>query len=115
MGAYTREGDFIIIVDIKKTLLKDLVYFRRSFFMSIKLIVIKSMNFCGNSIKRHRQPQMAKIVKLRGAIRYFTVAVGAFFSGGGQFEGGGNLRYLHLRSCKKAVACIPVIVLGMYH
>ena len=46
--------------------------------MSIKLIVTKSMNFCGNSIKRLRQSQMAKIIKLRGQIRYFAVAVGAY-------------------------------------
>ena len=47
-GAYTRGDAYKIIVDIKKTLLKDLVYFRRNFFMSIKLIVSQSMNFCGN-------------------------------------------------------------------
>ena len=52
--------------------------------MSIKLIVTKSMNFFGNSIKCQMQPQIAKIIKLRGPIRYFTVAVGAF-SRGGQF------------------------------
>ena len=38
---------------------------------------------CGNSIKRHRQPQMAKIIQLRGPIREFTVAVGAYSRGGG--------------------------------
>ena len=37
-------GAYKIIVDIKKTLLKDLVYFRRSFFMSLYLITTKSMN-----------------------------------------------------------------------
>ena len=33
-GAYTR-GAYKIIVDIMETLLRDLVYFRRNFFMSI--------------------------------------------------------------------------------
>ena len=37
----------------------------------------------GNSIKRHRQPQVAKIVKLRGPVREYTVAVGILFEGGG--------------------------------
>ena len=46
--------------------------------MSIKLIVTKSMNFCGNSIKRQRQPQIAKIIKLRGPIRW-----GRLIRGGG--------------------------------
>ena len=41
-GAYTR-GAYKIIVDIKKTLSKDLVYFSRD-FMSIELITTKSMN-----------------------------------------------------------------------
>ena len=52
------------------------------------------MNFCGNSIKRHRQPQMTKIIKLKGPIRYFTVAVGAYSRGWGAFSrwGGGNSR-----------------------
>ena len=42
MGAYSRErlkykgrGAYKIIVDIEKTLLKDLVYFSRNFFMNI--------------------------------------------------------------------------------
>ena len=41
-GAYTRGGGLIrgggaykVIIDIKKTFLKDLVYFSRNFFMSI--------------------------------------------------------------------------------
>ena len=34
-GAYKRGRTYEIIVDIKKTLLKDLVYFSRDFFMSI--------------------------------------------------------------------------------
>ena len=34
-GGIIRGGAYKIIVDIKKTLLKDLVYFRRNFFMSI--------------------------------------------------------------------------------
>ena len=33
-GAYTR-GAYKIIVDIEKTLAKDLIYFSRNFFMSI--------------------------------------------------------------------------------
>ena len=49
MGAYSsggliREGAYKIIVDILKTLLKDLVDFSRNFFMSIYLITTKSMN-----------------------------------------------------------------------
>ena len=71
---------------IKKTLLKDLVYFSRNFFMGIKLIITKSMNFCGNSIKRQRQPQMAKIIKLRGSIREFTVAWGLIRGRGALFS-----------------------------
>ena len=51
--------------------------------MGIKLIITKSINFCGNSIKRQRQPQMAKINKLRGPIREFMVAMGAYSRGGG--------------------------------
>ena len=43
-GGLLREGGYKIIVDIKKTLLKYLVYFSRSFFMSILLITTKSMN-----------------------------------------------------------------------
>ena len=84
MGAYSRggglyeAGTYKIILDIKKKLLKDLVYFKKKFFMSIKFIVTKSMNFCGNSIKRQRQSQTEKIIKLRCPIRYFTVAVGAY-------------------------------------
>ena len=40
MGAYSRGGlneggAYKIIIDIKKTLLNDLVYFSRNFFMSI--------------------------------------------------------------------------------
>ena len=77
-GGLMRGGTYKIIVDIKKALLKDPVYFRRNFFMSIKLIVTKSMKFCGNSIKRQRQPQIAKIIKLRGPIRW-----GEAYSGGG--------------------------------
>ena len=83
MGAYSRGGGvkrggtYEVIVDIKKTLLKELVYFRRDLFISIKLIITKNLNICGNSIKRRRQPQMTKIIKLRGRIREFTVAVGA--------------------------------------
>ena len=48
MGAYWRAeliqggGAYKIIVEIMKTLLKDLVYFCRNFFMSIKLIITKS-------------------------------------------------------------------------
>ena len=68
---------------IKKTLLKDLIYFRRNFFMGIKLIITKSMIFFCNSIKRQRQPQMAKIINLRGPIREFTVAEGAYSRKGG--------------------------------
>ena len=34
-GLYEGGGAYKIIVDIKKTLLKDLVYFSRNFFMSI--------------------------------------------------------------------------------
>ena len=34
-GAYTRRGAYEIIADINKTLIKDLVYFSRNFFMSI--------------------------------------------------------------------------------
>ena len=82
MGAYARGGTYKIIVEIKKILLKDLVYFSRNFFINIYLIITKSMNLCGNSIKRHRQPKMAKIIKLRGPIREFMVAVGAYSSGG---------------------------------
>ena len=49
MGAYSRggglyEGAYKIIVDIKNTLLKDLVYLSRSFFMSIQLITTKRVN-----------------------------------------------------------------------
>ena len=43
-GGLYEGGAYKIIVDIKKTLLKDLVYFRRSFFMSLYLITTKSMN-----------------------------------------------------------------------
>ena len=50
-GGYTR-GAIKIIVDIKKKLVKDLVYFSRNFFISIYSIIIKSMKFYGNSIKR---------------------------------------------------------------
>ena len=50
--------------------------------MSNKLITTKSMNICDNSIKRQRQLQMAKIIKLWGLIREFTVAVGAYARGG---------------------------------
>ena len=69
-----------LIVEIKKTLLKDFVYFRRNFFMSIELII--TIDFCGNSIKRQKQPKMAKIVQLRAPIREFMVAVGALFERG---------------------------------
>ena len=51
--------------------------------MSIKLIITKSMNFCGYSTKHQRQRQMANINKLRGPIREFTVAVGAYSREGG--------------------------------
>ena len=50
--------------------------------MSFQSMVTKSKNFCGNSIKRQGQLQMAKIIKLRGQIQYFTVAVGAYSRGG---------------------------------
>ena len=50
-GAYSR-GVYKIIVEIKKTKLKDLFYFCRDFFMSIKLIITKRRNYCCNSIKR---------------------------------------------------------------
>ena len=43
--------------------------------MCIKLIATKSINFCGNSIKRQRRPKMAKIIKLRGSIRYFNPSI----------------------------------------
>ena len=49
--AHTRVA-YKIIVEIKKTLLKDLVYFCRNFSISIKLTITKSMNYCGNLIKR---------------------------------------------------------------
>ena len=65
------------------------------------------MNCCGNSIKRRRQPKMAKIIKLRGSLPEFTVIVGlirgggglltmcssrlgAYSRGGGLFRGGGD-------------------------
>ena len=35
-GGLYRGGGYKIIVDIKKTLVKDLVYFSRNFFMNIK-------------------------------------------------------------------------------
>ena len=69
------------------------------------------MNLCGNSIKRHRQPQMAKIIKLRGPIQEFTIAVEAYSRGGlltifsskvgaylkgGAFLRGGGIRGLSL-------------------
>ena len=76
------KGGYKIIVDIKKTLVKNLVYFNRNFFMNIKLIITKSMNFCSNSITHQRQPQMAKINKSRRPMRGFTVAVGAYSRGG---------------------------------
>ena len=77
----TRLNPGLNLVDgIKKTLLKDFVYYRRNFFMSIELII--TIDFCGNSTKRQRQPKMAKIVQLRGQIRKFTVAVGALFERG---------------------------------
>ena len=57
-------------------------------------------------MNRQRQPQIAKIIKLRGAIRRFTVTVGAYSRGGllkvcssrvgtystGLFRGGGAIR-----------------------
>ena len=49
--------------------------------MIIKLIITKSMDFCGYSTKRQRQPEMAKIIKLRGPIRGFTKALGAYSKG----------------------------------
>ena len=97
-----------IIVDIKKTLIKDFVYFSRNFFISIQLIITKSMNFCGNPIKHQRQPQMAKTIKFRRAnLRIYSSSGGLFFFwGGGLFNrvgayprgglflgwGGGNTR-----------------------
>ena len=50
-------GAYKSIGDIKKTLLKDLVYFSWNFFMSIKLIITQSMNF-GNLIKCQRKPKI---------------------------------------------------------
>ena len=57
------------------------------------------MNFCGNSIKCQRPPQMAKVTKSRGPIQGFTVEMGAYSrdcssrvgsysrgGGGGQYE-----------------------------
>ena len=43
-GGGLYEGAYKIIVDIKNTLLKDLVYLSRSFFMSIQLITNKRVN-----------------------------------------------------------------------
>ena len=43
------------------------------------------MNFLGNSIKRQRHPQMAKIIKFKGANSRI------YRSSGGLFEGGGGL------------------------
>ena len=43
-GGLFERGAYKIIVDIKKTLLKDLVYFSRNFFMSILLITTTNMN-----------------------------------------------------------------------
>ena len=40
------------------------------------------MNCCGNSIKRRRQPKMAKIIKLRGPLPEFTIIVGLIRGGG---------------------------------
>ena len=62
-------GAYKILIDIKKTLLKDFVSFWRNFLLSNKSIITKSMHFCGNSIKHQRQPQMAKIIKLRSPVR----------------------------------------------
>ena len=44
------------------------------------------MNLCGNSKEGQMQPQMTKIIKLRGPIREFMVAVGAYLRGGGLFD-----------------------------
>ena len=47
-GPYTREACKIIVY-MKKTLIKDLVYFRRNFFINIKMVITKSTNRGGNS------------------------------------------------------------------
>ena len=69
-----------------KTLIKDLVYFSRKFFMNIKSMTIRSTNFCGNSFKRQKQHEMAKTNKSREA------SSGIYGSSGGVFEGGGLIR-----------------------
>ena len=72
-----------------KTLIKDLVYFSRKFFMNIKSMTIKSTNFCGISFKRQKQHEMAKINELREASSRIYGSSGGVFEGGGLFEGRG--------------------------
>ena len=74
MGAYSRGGGLYEG--------EDPVYFKRNFFMSIKLIVTKSMNFCGNSIK------------CLGNLKWLNHQIEAsnsifYVSSGGLFEGEG--------------------------
>ena len=58
--------------------------------MNILLIITKSMNFRGNSIKCQRKAQIAKISKSREAnLRIYG-------SSGGLFEGGGNSHFVVL-------------------